>query len=314
MNSVLRFEREELCSSKFNGAGPYYHLFTSEDFPLIFTKNEEYARAISILALCTLASRGIELYAFCLMSNHLHLLLSGDEKSLQDFCALLRKYLSRLFADVNPTLSKQLEEWEISTKEVTTLQQFRNTVTYIHRNPFVLYPDITPFTYPWSSGKAPFSPDTYARHNKSSEYSSIRLIRALTKSRQFDNVSKMKMLDGHISIFEFCNYKFVESIFPCAREYYFAHIKKVESLSDFTYQLSEQITRPDRELAEIANELSHKRYNQPLRQITNDQLITIIRFLRDHYSATNKQLHRILGVPMEVIDKMYPLSAPPKQK
>lgn len=309
MNGMRRFEREELCSSRFEEAGPYFHLYTSENFPLIFFNDEQYANAVSLLALCVLASEGVVLYAFCFMSNHLHLLVCGEEEALNSFFAMFRKYFSPLFEDVNPSLSKLLQEWELSIKEVTTLQQFRNTLAYIHRNPFVVDPDFTPFTYPWSSCRAAFSPDAYSRNQDTIEYSSVRWARELTKSRQFENISKKRIVDGHISIFEFCDIQFVESVFTSAREYFFAHIKKIESEREFTQGLGERISRSDSELSDIVDELSFRRYNRSIRQLTNEQMITMARILRDRYAATNKQLHRILGVPLEVIDTMYPISA-----
>ena len=64
-------------------SGIYHTMLRGIDRQLIFEDSEDYLRFISILQECR-EECGFKLYAYCLMGNHVHILLKVEEDSLQD--------------------------------------------------------------------------------------------------------------------------------------------------------------------------------------------------------------------------------------
>ncbi len=93
-----------------------------------------------------------ETYAFCLMNNHFHLLISvrskeGQEKLYESGNLKTKKlrspskHLSNFFSSYTQSINKQtgrigsLFQKNFKRKEVTTDDYFRKLVVYIHQNP-----------------------------------------------------------------------------------------------------------------------------------------------------------------------------------
>lgn len=137
----------------------FYHIFnrgnngdmmfyTEENFRFFLRRLDEYLSAF------------IEVYAFCLLPNHFHLLARVKALHLED-AKLLKdpasKAFHRLFTSYSKAINKQekrhgsLIENPFKRKEVTSTRYFSNLVFYIHANP-QLHGICEDFRqYPWSS-------------------------------------------------------------------------------------------------------------------------------------------------------------------
>jgi putative transposase len=135
--------------------GKFYHIFNrGNNGDNLFYKPENYRFFLRRMEEYLLPS--VELYAYCLLPNHFHLLIRvkeyalgealhlQDEKLLQgrqDNSVLAGQAFHRLFTSYSKAINKQelrhgsLFENPFKRREVKSDQYFSNLVLYIHANP-----------------------------------------------------------------------------------------------------------------------------------------------------------------------------------
>jgi putative transposase len=94
---------------------------------------------------------GCSVHAYCLMTNHVHLLLTPHGA---DSCAMLMKRLGQCYVQtVNHRLGRTGTLWEgrFHSSLVTSDSYLLNCYCYIERNPVRAGMVISPDQYPWSS-------------------------------------------------------------------------------------------------------------------------------------------------------------------
>ena len=140
----------------------FYHIFNrGNNGDRLFYKPENYQ--FFLRRLDEFLSKFIEVYAFCLLPNHFHLLIyvREKEKTLLPREARLLESAStafhRLFTSYSKAVNKQenrhgsLIENPFKRKEVTNTRYLANLIFYIHANP-QLHGICDDFRqYPWSS-------------------------------------------------------------------------------------------------------------------------------------------------------------------
>lgn len=121
------------------------------------TKDEFIAgmnRIAVCLALCLNAGRPIVILAFCLMDNHFHFILWGEEEDC-DFFAENYKKLTAMWVSNHrdEPLSEPIEigHWPIARDKVG------EKISYVLRNPVAAGMRVTPQGYRWSSASLMFS-------------------------------------------------------------------------------------------------------------------------------------------------------------
>ena len=91
----------------------------------------------------------LELYAWCFMSNHVHLLIHGDLSEVSLFMKQLLSVYARHFNDKYGRIGHLFQD-RFGSVPITTEEQLLATVRYIHLNPLDI-PNMAYETYPWSS-------------------------------------------------------------------------------------------------------------------------------------------------------------------
>lgn len=133
----------------------YYHLHSSPVPGLIFKDEEDYRTGINLLAFC-LAETDLTIYCFCLMSNHFHILLSGEKGAVADYYEHYRKRLATYHARKYGS-ARHFQGMQMGLVEVTGVEHFKAEVSYILRNPYKAAIE-SPFSYRWSSHSLYFNP------------------------------------------------------------------------------------------------------------------------------------------------------------
>ena len=118
---------------------------------LLFRDEEDYIYGINTLALILLQFPSVVIYAFTLMSNHIHLLLGGPREQCEAYYdAVMHRlslWLKRKYG-LSGVVPYGPENREVVV--VKGLDHFVIEVLYLLRNPFkakICYPG----DYPWSS-------------------------------------------------------------------------------------------------------------------------------------------------------------------
>ena len=79
----------------YNSGGLYFVSFAVVDWIDVFTRNEYKDIIVESLDFCQ-KNKGLELFAWCVMTNHVHLIIRAKEKYvLQDIMRDFKKFTSK---------------------------------------------------------------------------------------------------------------------------------------------------------------------------------------------------------------------------
>ena len=296
---MSRTERD--CENTFSQMKQVYNANTPENHPIIFSTESDFKAAMSIFAVCARMFPHITIYAFQIMSNHVHMVVSGERSQIQDFFAYFR---DRLRLHLNKEVA--LSSFELKLFLIEDLSYFRNSVAYVNRNGFVVLNDVTPFSYPWGSSSYFFQPMALQYSELAGKPIGNAAIRALMHSRQCDQLKGLKMIDGYISPLEFCDIETAENTFRDAKQYFYAISRNVESYSEIAKSIGESIFYTDTDLYNAAVRMAKDHFGRyDLRTLPVDAKMEIARRLHFDYNAGDKQLQRLLSMDAMVLKAMF---------
>lgn len=296
---MSRTERD--CENTFSQMKRVYNANTPENHPIIFNTESDFKAAMSILAVCARRFPHIKIYAFQIMSNHIHMVVSGERSQIQDFFAYFK---DRLRLHLNKEVA--LSSFDLKLFLIEDLSYFRNSVAYVNRNGFVVMNDVTPFSYPWGSSSYFFQPMSLRYSELAGKPIGNAAIRALMHSRQCDQLKGLKMIDGYISPLEFCDIETAENTFRDAKQYFYVISRNVESYSEVAKSIGESIYYTDSDLYNAAVRMAKDQFGRyDLRTLPVDAKMEIAKRLHFDYNAGDKQLQRLLSMDAMVLKAMF---------
>lgn len=132
--------------------GLYHIIFRGINRQNIFEEKEDYEKMLSIIEIVK-EEMNFEIYAFCFMSNHVHLFL--EENMLGDIKKIMHKILTRYVRWFNYKYERSgsLIGNRYKSEPIEDDSYYLELVKYIHSNPLKakIVERIT--DYPWSSYK-----------------------------------------------------------------------------------------------------------------------------------------------------------------
>lgn len=134
---------------KQSGSGVYHVMLRGIDKQMIFKDEEDYEKLLQIIADGKVIS-GYKLLAYCLMGNHLHLLIKQEKEELgQIFRRIGSRYV--LWYNSKYRRTGHLFQDRFKSEPVDDDSYFLTVLRYIHQNPVKagLSKDVS--EYPWSS-------------------------------------------------------------------------------------------------------------------------------------------------------------------
>ena len=294
---VKRFRREDECELLFRNSGKIYNANTPENHPIVFSSIEDFKTGMSILAVCARISPAVKIYAFQLMTNHIHIVIGGDDRSIMEFFKYFVERLEKYFAG-----TRDLRDFKLKLFPVTDLSYLRNAIVYVNRNGFVVNNDVTPFSYPWGSSPY-FFQSLAARYSKLAgrPIGTVQL-RALIHSRSCDMLNDLKVVDGYITPMEFCDIAAAESFFRDAKQYFYLISRKVESYSEIAKSIGEAVFYNDNDLYTAAVKIARDNFgSHDLRTLPSAAKLELAKRLHYDYNANAKQLQRLLAVDSDLL-------------
>lgn len=226
---------EAYCESRFLQGGPYWHIYTpGVETPVLFGVKEDYVFMMNLICQSAVATDGIEILAFEIMSNHLHIVVSGEELFARRFFAFLDKRLKRCAKSL--TCKEIPSSFEARYKEIDSLQSLRNTIVYVNRNGFVTDRNYTPFTYPWGTGKYYFNGAGFGGVNTNLN---VNEMRRMFRGRAAIFPDTYQVNDGYILPSSYCNLELGMSLFRDAHHYFFMVSKNVETYGELALELND---------------------------------------------------------------------------
>jgi putative transposase len=90
--------------------GMYFVTLVAVDWIDIFTRNELKHIIVDSLKYCQ-SSKGLVIYAWCLMPSHLHMIISTEKEPLPGILRDFKKFTSKKVIDVLSLINESRKEW-----------------------------------------------------------------------------------------------------------------------------------------------------------------------------------------------------------
>lgn len=128
----------------------YHVVIKGIDRQLIFEEYNDYKKYIEILELYKKECH-FKLYAYCLMSNHVHLLIHTFDTSLSTIFSKINTHYAVWF-NMKYQRTGHLQDGRFFSEPIEDVYYLLNVIKYIHFNPEKAGLENSPGTsYPWSS-------------------------------------------------------------------------------------------------------------------------------------------------------------------
>ena len=288
-----------------NPGTSFWHLYTKPpENGIIVSDKESLDIAVTYMAIAA-KETNVSILAYAVMSNHFHWLLRCDDSSASAFFKrfqhLLDNYLSR------HGKGRAMRVLTCDKKEILSLKQFRDEVSYILRNPYVIRSDVNMMSNPWTSSFLYFNPIVSLLPARPANNLTKREKRCLLKSSTLVIPPGLSVSDGKIQPLSFVDYKAVEALFFNARKYVTWLLKSVESQVEVSRRYGESVNLPDEELAPIVWKYCKDRFGDAdTSHLQPGQINELVREFKYNYSASNAQIARLTDIPLQKIETMFP--------
>lgn len=277
----------------------YYHLCTDGwSNGKLFRTQEEYAMGMTAIALAVVKF-GIKVYAFVLMPNHIHLLLSASGSVCVDiFDFLVRRINKQLVADGFPTLP---ETYDFKLVPIPDKKSFVSHFIYIVRNTYEKGICI-PGGYPWGSDALYFS--------QWGELIRGTRIDALSKREKIRRLKSEIELPGHwefnaelgVLPRSFVSTQKVRELIPSVKAYLTRLIKDYESMIHVSRVLEETITFAKDEIDDIASQTAKYLYPDcPMKELSVEDKCKLAVQICKEYGFLPKDIAGALRLPERVV-------------
>ena len=299
-----------LVTSKINMKDSYHHLFSKPlEGKVICHNDQERSIVMNLLAL-SIASSSVKLLAFALMSNHFHFLLEGRKEACIAFFDTFRCNLRRASYQISG--SSLITGMQTGMVDIEDKWQFQNELAYIVRNPFVAMKDVNPLAYPWCSG--------YLYFNNMLDLSGeplcalgTRKLRAFCCSR-YPEIPQTSILvrDGMAIPATFTDYGKAMSFFDDARQFIMCVFKNVEAQVEIAHRMGEKPFLNDDELYGTVIRQSRLLFQTgKIQDLSDQQKMRLAHRLKAYYQCSNAQVARVLYLPIQTVNDLFPLAAKP---
>lgn len=295
---------EDFYSSNISCGQRSWHLWTPENHQVLFTSERDYKIGMDLIAISALLHPDVRVLTFELMSNHVHMTLIGREAAVHDLFNTFKKYLARHFEHQHYYVD--LSNFLCFLRELRSVAEVRDVISYNNRNGFVVNPDTTPFSYRWGANRFFFNPDAKLRYAKDATKMTIRQRRELTHGRAADALGSVMMLDGYACPMCFCDIKTAELFFRNASDFLYCISRNVESAKKIAEECGERVFYTDGELFRIICTLAaakSKGISPGL--LPKEAKVEIARTLHYDYNADNKKIARLLKLDIHILNGMF---------
>ena len=293
-----RQEREEY-RAKGNG---YYHLCTDGlKEGLIFNNAAEFAFGMCLMGLIWLKF-SIRIYAFELMPNHIHIILSGTgEHCLMAFDYLKRKLSARLLRDGYPPLP---DDYWFKLVGLENQEQLKNEILYILRNPLEKGFCIVG-GYLWGTEWIYYSDFPKALEGTLARKMSKRSLSKLFASEE--DIPGHWQINPYLGLLpdSFVDTSVVRAFFPTPKDLQTALVKDYEVHFQIANRLGELIEFSKSELASIVTQTLQKRFGgRDLRALSEVEKGKLAIILNREFGLNSYQISTSIFVREKVVRQL----------
>ena len=277
----------------------YYHLCTDgwKDGKLFHTPGQ-FSYGMTVMGVATLIL-DIKIYAFTLMPNHIHVLLSGSgDQCVRLFSYLRRKLTDRLKEDGNPPLP---EDYGYKLIPIEDEQQMRANYLYLFRNPYEKG-WTTPEGYPWGTCWLHYSTLAPLIRGERADTLSGRALKRLTRSElaipgHWEFHPELGLLPA-----SFIETELFTKLFPNVKYSYTRLIKDYEAFVHVASTLDEEVTFSREETADMVTTLLTRRFQgRSLDTLSSDEKSRLALWLQSDYHLSAGQIGQCIHMPEKTV-------------
>lgn len=265
---------------------------------LVFRTERDFSFGVNTLAIGTLKFR-VRVLCYTLMNNHLHLLLKGR---YEDCLAYFRWVLLRLAQMLKTRygISGVLKADAADVQHVSDSQMLLNEFAYLLRNAYKANID-SPFSYPWAPYEVYFNP--YLDNIRGERFPSTDIAKKILGTHAVIP-EDWEHRNGTILNKCFVDYRTAERLLGSSLSL-FNRLRRfdLESVIAQSHGVEEQLAFTDNEMQEkILAVCRHELHVDSPHQLDRKDLLRLARTLAYRFSATKKQISRLLGIALDVLD------------
>ena len=271
---------------------------------ILFASEKEFIAGMNRVAVCYLLSlkdgREIKILAFCLMDNHWHFILYGEELACLRFAARYKKLTSMWVTEHRgkPLVEKPvIGHWPIAYEKIA------DKISYVLRNPVAAGMGVHPAAYRWSSASLVFSqaaPDFWGKRN--TENISMKGKRRIAYTRVLIPDFWAVGPDSMIWPGNYVDFQMAEKYFGSLGKYMFAMNNSNVDKDTEMEMMDGGPSLADGELKTKAIACAEQNFGKTtLGECSAMERVAIARTLRKKYGCNVKQLARVLQLnPQEL--------------
>jgi len=273
----------------------YYHLATDGKWNgTIFHTPSQFAYGMIVVGLIT-KIYAIEVYAFTLMDNHIHILLSGTGRACRDaFYYMVRKLNLMLKKDDFPELP---EDYGFKLVSINSLDQLRNNYIYLDRNPYEKGWCV-PSAYPWGTAFIHYSYYEELFVWKKAGEMSKRELERITGSRAPIPANWEFNPTLGLNPASFVQKSKFRQLFPTIKAYQSRLIKDYEAFVQVADSLGEEISFSAEDVDCITTQLLRDVFpGKEVRELQNDEKGRLAVIMVQRYQMSTRMVSDALVMP-----------------
>ena len=266
----------------------------------LFTSEEDFVFGVNTLALAV-ALFNVKLLCYCLMDNHIHILLEGEAKECEKCYMWIMLRIAQM-AGRRGCQQDRLDMLDIRSVPVTGKKQFVNELAYILRNPYKARIN-SPLSYKWSSWDVYFNPRLEDEQGEPIINIPVSKARELFRTKQ-KLPQNYQHIAGRILNKCFVDYKRAEQLIESDLDLFDTlRLWDLESSVAISHGAEEKIKYTDAELASKIKFICKNEYHADSpEQLDRKTLLLLARIASRRFGASKKQLLRLLDVSPEALD------------
>ena len=304
------YDKESACEFQFRDAcnrlGGLWHYCT----PGILNESvnitpEDLDFSVNNLAISA-AEVGVTVLTDAHMINHLHALLGC---SREQCFAVQEAYLFRLgkrLRSQNRTV--YLGGFRCDDPiPVTDLTMARYEIVYINRNRYVIDPNYTPFSDPWSGASVYFNHRPDVAGSVAFNDLSYRMKREISFRSKPVVPDSFRFCDGRMLASSYLDFRLGESFFRDAHQYFALLTKNAEAFSAEAKRLGDRIVLTEDELYLTVKQMAADHFGVKQASLLPPKAkLDLAKTMRFDYNATNGQIQRMLKLDPAIIRELFP--------
>lgn len=273
---------------------------------LLFRDRKDFIHGMNSVALCSL-SAPVAVLAFCLMDNHVHLVVNGIEDRCRHF---MRSFMVRTalnirvkYGETNP-----LTGVEVTIKKIDSLTYLGSVIAYVHRNPMAAG-ICAPYNYEWCSAALPFrsrQSSLSAGILKVGDYSEFAL-RTLLKTRMTNLPANWKIgSEGMVLPESYLRIGYVEKLYGSIAAYMYALNRNNDARLELDLVADKGKAYDDATLASFIPAICMEEFGvEGFDKLDIDRKCEMAILLRKRYGSGVKQIARLTGLTPDFLKSIF---------